>query len=97
MDMKKCGFLAASAAAALFTATPIALAGPKLVKGHYCKNNICSKRSACGGKGNANGCAGQNTCKGKGWLKETSEKACEAKETKGKHKGKKKGIWTAAK
>ena len=75
MDQKKLGVLAAAAAGALLTATP-ALSGPKMVKGHYCQNNSCKGKSACGGMGNKNGCAGQNECKGKGWLKASSKEAC---------------------
>jgi hypothetical protein len=77
MDKTKVGLLAASAAA-MFIATPIALAGPKVVDGHYCQNNKCKGNSSCGGYGNSAGCNGTNSCKGKGWLKDKVTKAtCE--------------------
>lgn len=74
MASNKFGILAATAAASLLTTVP-ALAGPKIVKGHFCQTG-CKGKSACGGMGNANGCSGSNTCKGKGWLKADSEAAC---------------------
>jgi hypothetical protein len=76
MKSKALGVLAATAAAGLFATAP-AVAGPKIVDGHYCSNNTCKGKSACGGFGNKNGCHGNNDCKGQGWLSQGNKEDCE--------------------
>lgn len=72
---KRIGILAASAAASFFATAPVAIAGPKLVDGHYC-SPTCKGKSACGGMGNTNGCHGANECAGQGWMKANSKEEC---------------------
>lgn len=91
MKSRALGMMAATAAASLFASAPV-LAGPKVVEGHYCSNNTCKGKSACGGYGNQNGCHGSNECKGKGWLSQDNQADCEKNGGKwaAKKEGKKK-------
>jgi hypothetical protein len=86
-NMKKAtfGLMAATAFSGLTAKIDISFAGPKIVDGHYCHNNDCKGKSACGGYGNENGCHYSNDCKTKGWLEADNKETCE----------KKKGKWTA--
>jgi hypothetical protein len=70
------GLFAATALTTIMSGATIASAAPELVDGHYCSNNSCKGKSACGGMGNNNGCSGKNECKGQGFVKAASAAEC---------------------
>jgi hypothetical protein len=75
MNVKKTGFVLATAAAAMFAAGTVAsvsyAAGVKCVGANACKG-----QSAC--KTGSSACKGQNACKGKGFTEAKDAAACTA-------------------
>jgi len=75
---KLTGLALATAAAAMFAAAPVAIAGEKGTSQIHCEGaNSCKGKSACQTASNA--CKGQNSCKGKGWTEMTAEECETAK------------------
>jgi len=70
------GLAIAAAAAAMFVATPAAMAAKHEGKVHCTGVNACKGKSDC--KTASNACKGMNACKGKG-MNIMSEKDCTAK------------------